>query len=214
MREETYTLTFLCVHLGTRVQGGPDGTRAAGRVQPCRRRERRAELARPRSSARARPDHEGRSRLLQRSAAEPADTDLLEIALRSPQATIALTSALARHGLIDEIPARIDIALPRGSRKPALARPGRHHLFDRATFDVGRERIPIERTDHTIAIYSVDRSNADAFRLRRTMGFELSTEALKTWLRRRGSKPGQLMALATRLPGGSGPLREALGYLA
>jgi hypothetical protein len=49
--------------------------------------------------------------------------------------------------------------------------------------------------------------------MRRTVGFELPTEALKTWLQRRGSQPGQLMALAMKLPGGSGPLREALGYL-
>jgi hypothetical protein len=50
--------------------------------------------------------------------------------------------------------------------------------------------------------------------MRRSIGYELPTEALKTWLRRRDSKPGQLMALANALPGAAGPLRQALGYLA
>jgi predicted transcriptional regulator of viral defense system len=148
-----------------------------------------------------------------RTDAASADTDLLEISLRSPRATIALTSALARHGLIDEIPSRIDIALPRGAHRPELAAPVDLHLFDWATFDIGREQMPIVGTDRTIAIYSAERSIADAFRMRRTVGFELPTEALKNWLRRGSSKPGQLMALAMKLPGGSGPLREALGYL-
>ena len=148
-----------------------------------------------------------------RTDAESADTDLLEISLRSPRATIALTSALARHGLIDEIPSRIDIAIPRGAHRPKFVAPVDLHLFDAATFDIGREQMPIAGADRTIAIYSAERSIADAFRMRRTVGFELPTEALKTWLQRRGSRPGQLMALAMKLPGGSGPLREALGYL-
>jgi hypothetical protein len=87
------------------------------------------------------------------------------------------------------------------------------HLFDAATFDIGREQMPIAGSDRTVAIYSAERSIADAFRMRRAVGFELPTEALKTWLQRRGSRPGQLLALAMKLPGGSGPLREALGYL-
>lgn len=46
-----------------------------------------------------------------------ADPDLLEIAYRAPHATLCLTTALARHGLSDAIPARIDVALPRGQRR-------------------------------------------------------------------------------------------------
>lgn len=151
--------------------------------------------------------------LYRRTDAGSADVDLLEIGLRSPRATIALTSALARYGLIDEIPPRIDIALPRGAHRPRFSAPVSLHLFDSTTFDIGREQMLISGTDRTIAIYSPERSIADAFRMRRSVGFEIPTEALKSWLTQSGSKPGQLMRLAERLPGGSGPLRDALGYL-
>lgn len=55
--------------------------------------------------------------------APPADDDLVEIAERVPRATLCLETALARHGLIDAIPAAIDIAVPRGSTRPALRAP-------------------------------------------------------------------------------------------
>ena len=48
------------------------------------------------------------------------DLDLVEARLRSPLATLCLTSALARHGHVDEVPARRDLAVRRGSHSPAL----------------------------------------------------------------------------------------------
>ncbi|MGA2835081.1 MAG: type IV toxin-antitoxin system AbiEi family antitoxin domain-containing protein [Acidimicrobiales bacterium] len=45
--------------------------------------------------------------------APPADSDLIEIAERVPHATLCLETVLARHGLIEAIPAAIDIAIPR-----------------------------------------------------------------------------------------------------
>ena len=71
--------------------------------------------------------------------APPADDDLVEIAERVPLATLCLETALARHGLIDAIPAAIDIAVPRGSTRPALRAPCRLHQFDARTFDLERE---------------------------------------------------------------------------
>jgi predicted transcriptional regulator of viral defense system len=53
--------------------------------------------------------------LYRRADAEVADIDLIEIAARVPKATLCLTTALSRHGLSDEIPAVIDIAIPRGT---------------------------------------------------------------------------------------------------
>ncbi len=54
--------------------------------------------------------------------APPADSDLIEIAERVPHATLCLETALARHGLIDAIPAAIDIAIPRGSTVQSFKR--------------------------------------------------------------------------------------------
>ena len=46
------------------------------------------------------------------------DPDLTEITTRAPRATLCLSSALAHHGLTDEIPSVIDVALPRNQRPP------------------------------------------------------------------------------------------------
>jgi integrase len=75
--------------------------------------------------------------------APPADSDLIEIAERVPHAMLCLETALARHGLIDAIPAAIDIAIPRGSTRPALQAPSRIHQFDPRTFDLGREELNV-----------------------------------------------------------------------
>jgi predicted transcriptional regulator of viral defense system len=86
--------------------------------------------------------------------APPADLDLIEIAERVPSATLCLETALARHGLIDSIPAAIDIAIPRGNTRPALKAPCRLHQFDPRTFDIGRETLDVG-TRAPIGIYGV-----------------------------------------------------------
>lgn len=67
--------------------------------------------------------------LYSRADAEPADLTLLAAAVRAPRATLCLRSALVRHGLIDDIPMTYDLALPRGSRLPALKEPISWHKF-------------------------------------------------------------------------------------
>src|SRR5258708_13381144 len=71
--------------------------------------------------------------------APPTDDDLVEIAERVPRATLCLETALARHGLIDAVPAAIDVAVPRGSTRPVLSAPFRLHQFHRRPFELGRE---------------------------------------------------------------------------
>src|SRR5665647_1140515 len=151
--------------------------------------------------------------LYRRAGAPPADLDLLEIARRAPRATIALTSALAKHGLTDAIPGRIDIAIPRGRSAPSTSAPVSWHHFAATTFDLGRELITIEGTDERIGLYSAERSIADAFRLRGTQGYELAIEALRTWLGRRGNHPAQLIEIAHQIPRAENPIRDALAYL-
>jgi hypothetical protein len=142
----------------------------------------------------------------------PADIDLLEIAHRAPQATLCLTTALARHGLVDEIPATIDVALPRGQHRPATTAPVTWHLFDPDTFDIGRtERTLDEHT--TIGLYGPQRSIIDAVRLRHREGPELGYTALKRWLGRPGSSPAELLTMARRFPQAEKALREALEIL-
>ncbi|UZN04192.1 type IV toxin-antitoxin system AbiEi family antitoxin domain-containing protein [Cellulomonas sp. S1-8] len=151
--------------------------------------------------------------LYQRPETATYDTDLYSAATRAPDATLCLTSALAHHALIDAIPARIGLALPRGTRRPATAGTISWHLFDAETFTVGRTTTQITGTSAVVGLYSAERSIVDAFRLRGVVGYETGIEALRTWLRRRGSTPAALLSVARALPRAQGPLREALTYL-
>jgi predicted transcriptional regulator of viral defense system len=140
------------------------------------------------------------------------DIDLLVIARRAPWATLCLTSALARHGLTDEIPATIDAALPRGTYRPAVRAPATWHLFDPDTFEVGRTMVPLDGQT-SIGVYDAPRSIIDAARLRHREGSELVFGALRRWLRRRDSSPSELLTMARRFPQSERTLREAMEIL-
>lgn len=151
-----------------------------------------------------------------------SEVDLLAVALRAPAATICLTAALIFWDLIDEMPGTIDLAVPRGARRPTITYPPtRVHVFDAATFDVGRirvtlgqapERSPDDKPDpaeEAIWITDIHRTIADAYRLRRLIGDDIANQALKTYLNRPRSHPGNLLRTAKQL-GSTTALRTAL----
>ena len=147
-----------------------------------------------------------------RQADDAADIDLLEIACRAPDATLCLATALARHNLSDDILAVIDIALPRGHRLPSVTAPTRSHRFDPATFEIGREQLVVG--DLTMGIYNEQRSICDAFRLRHLQGSDQAVEALRRWIRRRGTQPSTLLRMAKHFgPRAETPIRETLQVL-
>jgi len=147
-----------------------------------------------------------------KASSSTSDPDLLAIAARKPMATLCLRSALARHGLCDDIPLKVDIALPAGTRPPKLALPIGWHRFDATTFNLGHLSLDLG-DGYAIGMYSPERSIIDAMRLRRLEGAELGNEALKRWLSRPGSQPGKLLALASSFPRAERPLRTALEIL-
>lgn len=151
--------------------------------------------------------------LYRRTDLPVADLDLAEIAGRRPDATICLESALARHELIDVIPTRTDIAIPRGQRSAKTQAAVDWHLFDRATFPIGRTLLATGDEGQSIGLYSAERSIVDAFRLRGTVGYETGIEALRNWLKLPRSQPARLFAIAQSLPRAIGPLRTALEIL-
>ena len=144
--------------------------------------------------------------------APPADHDLIEIAERVPVATICLESALARHHLIDSIPALIDIAIPRDSTRPKLRAPVRLHHFAPGTFNLGRE--PLDIGDRKqICLYSPERTIVDVIRLRHHEGSDIAWEALRNWLDVPGRHPAQLLDLARHFRGAEKALRHAFEVL-
>jgi hypothetical protein len=154
----------------------------------------------------------GRGLFERADAVGNVDSDLLEIAHRAPQATLCLTTALARHGLSDAIPASIDVALPRGQRHPRTQAPVSWHSFDLDTFDIGRDDLTLT-PDLNIGLYSSERCIIDAFRLRHLHGTENAVEALRRWLRRPGAQPATLLAMAGAFPKAGPALRSTLEIL-
>ncbi len=142
----------------------------------------------------------------------PADPDLIEIAVRAPDATLCLATALARHGLTDDIPPTIDIALPRSRRAPRTTAPVAWHRFDEDTFDIGREEITVHGK-LMIGIYDTRRSIVDAFRLRHLYGEDLAVDAVRRWLARRGNHPAELLDIARHFPTAEPSLRRVLQVL-
>lgn len=141
-----------------------------------------------------------------------ADLDLVEIAIRAPSAALCLTSALAHHDLIDDIPLIIDVALPRTHRHPRTQAPVRWHRFTPGTFDIGREALDVTDTLE-IGVYSATRSIVDAYRLRHLYGTEQALDALKRWLQLPGSQPAELLTTAAHFPKTVGIIRTTLQTL-
>jgi predicted transcriptional regulator of viral defense system len=142
----------------------------------------------------------------------PADPDLVEVAVRAPDATLCLTTALARHNLIDDIPPTINVALPRQQRPPRTTAPVTWHRFDDRTFTIGSDTITVY-DDLKIGIYNPARSVVDAFRLRHLYGEDQAVEALRRWIVKPGNQPSELLELARHFPTAEPPLRRVLQVL-
>ncbi len=140
------------------------------------------------------------------------DLELSELARRTPVATVCLLSALARHGLSDAIPSRIDVAVPRGHRTPALHLPIAWHSFARDTFGVGRQELKVA-PGLTVGLYDPMRCLVDLFRLRHLYGADLANEALRRWLSTPSARPGQLLTMARLFPKAESALRVSLRVL-
>jgi hypothetical protein len=130
---------------------------------------------------------------------ELVDLDLAEVAIRAPDATLCLSTALVRHDLTDENPVAINVAVPAGSHRPAVVPPVKWHRFDVNTFDIGRNLLPVY-SRRSIGIYNAERCIVDAFRLAWSEGEDLAYIALRRWLRRRDSKPAALYEMARNFP--------------
>lgn len=150
--------------------------------------------------------------LYKRRAGRAFDLDLAEIAIKIPRATICLTSALAEYGLTDAIPARMDIAIPRGTRAPKTRAAVNWHRFDSGSFDWERNKQGISDTELAIGIYSAERTLADLARHPQKDQAEL-VEGIRRWLRRAENNPAKLLRAARELPGAEIQMRRILEIL-
>ena len=154
----------------------------------------------------------GRGVFVRPDIVPPAFTALAAATALSEDATMCLTSALVQHDLSDAIPFASDIALPRGSHQPVGSTNVSWHSFDPKTFQVGRECVDVGE-GVKVSIYSAERTIVDCFRLMHQEGSDVAHEALRRWLRRRGSAPARLLNLAGSFPRALPRLRQALDVL-
>lgn len=120
---------------------------------------------------------------------------LAEVAKLIPNGVICLTSALAFHGLTDQLPARVWVALGRKDWQPRIAYP----LVRVVRFSP--ERLASDVEHHLIEgvrvpIFGAARTIADLFRHRRTVGEVVVIEAMREALRQRKATPAQIARCA------------------
>jgi predicted transcriptional regulator of viral defense system len=125
-----------------------------------------------------------------------SNPDLILVAKRIPKGVICLLSSLSFHDITTHIPHEIHIALSFGAEEPRLEYPPiRTFRFSNRAFTEG---IQIHRIDRTkIQVYSPEKTLADCFKFRNTIGLDTAIEALKLYRDRRDMKTDEIMHFAT-----------------
>jgi predicted transcriptional regulator of viral defense system len=137
------------------------------------------------------------SRGIYRLATLPAlgQPDLVTVALRVPRAVVCLISALSFHELTTEIPHEVQIALPRGTKRPVLEHPPlRVFHFSGPALTEGIETLKIDSIP--VRIYSPAKTVADSFRFRNKIGLDVAIEALDLCLKGRRAQPADILRYA------------------
>ena len=121
-----------------------------------------------------------------------------EAAKRVPKAVVCLVSALAFHGLTDQHPRRVWLAIGRKDWAPKLDAPPIHlvRLTD-ALLAADVEHVTVEGVD--VKVFNAVRTVVDLFRHERSVGLSIAIEGLKELLRTRRATPGHVAAKAQAL---------------
>lgn len=139
------------------------------------------------------------SRGLYQLADAPADTnhDLAEAAKRVPKGVVCLTSALAFHGLTDQLPRRVWLAIGSKDWQPSEEGPRLQIIRlkgGQLSEDVEEhiiENVPVH-------IFNIPRTLVDSFRFRKKVGLSVAVEALREALRLRRAMPAEISERAQR----------------
>ncbi|MBX9629974.1 MAG: type IV toxin-antitoxin system AbiEi family antitoxin domain-containing protein [Burkholderiales bacterium] len=125
------------------------------------------------------------------NAALDAQQSLAEVARLVPKGVICLASALAFHGLTDQMPPKVWIAIGRKDWRPRITYPPiRIARFSDEQLRRSVERKKIAGT--TVPVFGIAKTVADLFRYRRTVGDAIAIEGLRQALRRRKATPAEI----------------------
>ena len=123
--------------------------------------------------------------------------DLAEAAKRVPKGIICLTSALAFHGLTDQIPRRVWMAIGSKDWEPGAHGPKLELV--RLTAGQLIEDVELHEIESVpVRIFNIPRTLVDSFRFRKTVGLSVAVEALREALRQRCITPSEIASRAQR----------------
>jgi len=126
-----------------------------------------------------------------------AQHSLAEAASRVPKGIICLTSALAFHGLTDQLPRKVWIAIGVRDWAPEPSSPPlRIVRMTNALLGDGVETHTIESV--RVKVFSIAKTVADCFRHRRSVGLSVALEGLQEALRQRKVTPAAMSRQAAK----------------
>ena len=144
------------------------------------RMERAGEIVRPARGLYQLPD-----------AALDTQQSLAEVARLVPKGVICLASALAFHGLTDQMPSKVWIAIGRKDWRPRFTYPPVR--IARFSVELLRRSVDFKKIAGTpVPMFGVAKTVADLFRCRRTVGDVLAVEGLREALRQRKATPAEI----------------------
>lgn len=109
--------------------------------------------------------------------------DLVAVASRFPKAVLCLVSALAWHDLTTQIPRAYDLAVERNARLPNQEYPPvRGYRFSGKRFTSGIEHHEVDGID--LRVYNREKTLADCFAYRNSVGMDVVLEAVKLYQQR------------------------------
>ncbi|MEC5323391.1 type IV toxin-antitoxin system AbiEi family antitoxin domain-containing protein [Aurantimonas sp. A3-2-R12] len=117
-----------------------------------------------------------------------AHHSLAEAAKRVPKGVICLVSALAFHGLTDQLPSQIWLAIGQKDWSPKPdGTPIRAVRFTESLLNAGVETHPVGGV--SVKVFGVAKTIADCFRYRNKIGLSVAIQGLQEALRQRKSTP-------------------------
>ena len=129
------------------------------------------------------------------------DASLAEASKLAPKGVVCLLSALSFHGLTDQLPRAVWLAIGARDWKPRIASPPTRVVrFREPHFSGAVERHAIDGVE--VPVYSVAKSLADAFRNPRLVDRSVAIECLRAALENRKASPGDLAAAGERFGAG------------
>ncbi len=130
-------------------------------------------------------------------AALDVSHSLAEAAKRTPKGVVCLVSALAFHGLTDQLPRRVWMATGKKDWAPKPdGAPIRVVRFTESLLAEGVETYMIEGV--SVKVFDVAKTVADCFRHRNKIGLSVAIEGLQETLRQRKATPAEIARQAER----------------